>query len=75
MASRALKIERQKRVINDTTTPVPAGSIENMNDNQIAARAYDLWQERGCPVGSPETDWFRAAEDLRDQTQTVGTAA
>jgi hypothetical protein len=32
---------------------------------QVAALAYALWQERGCPEGSPEEDWFRAEKELR----------
>ena len=32
---------------------------------QIAALAPALWQERGCPEGSPEEDWFRAEKELR----------
>ena len=35
------------------------------NHREIAAMAYELWQARGCPEGSPEQDWFRAAERLR----------
>jgi len=31
----------------------------------IAALAYQYWQERGCPIGSPEEDWFRAERALR----------
>jgi DUF2934 family protein len=31
---------------------------------QIAALAYALWQERGCPEGSPEEDWFTAEKEL-----------
>ena len=34
----------------------------------IAARAYELWQEQGCPIGSSETDWLRAEEALKKQT-------
>jgi hypothetical protein len=30
----------------------------------IAALAYALWQERGCPEGSPEEDWGRAEQEL-----------
>ncbi|MGD0435778.1 MAG: DUF2934 domain-containing protein [Bryobacteraceae bacterium] len=33
--------------------------------DEIAALAYELWQARGCPDGSPEEDWFHAAEALR----------
>jgi len=48
---------------------------------EVAALAFQLWQERGCPEGSPETDWFRAEEELlvraflrgqpKDQAQEV----
>lgn len=24
--------------------------------------AYQLWIERGCPIGSDQADWFRAEE-------------
>ena len=30
----------------------------------IAALAYELWQARGCPEGSPEEDWSRAEQEL-----------
>jgi hypothetical protein len=36
-------------------------------ERDIAALAYELWQGRSCPEGSPEEDWFRAAEQLRSQ--------
>ena len=32
--------------------------------DQIASLAYALWQERGCPEGSPEADWLQAEEEL-----------
>jgi len=32
---------------------------------EIARRAYDLWQARGCPIGSPGEDWHRAEEEIR----------
>ena len=32
-----------------------------------ALRAYRLWEERGCPIGSPEEDWFRAEEEIRSE--------
>ncbi len=30
----------------------------------IAALAYHLWEDRGCPMGSPEEDWYKAEELL-----------
>ena len=34
---------------------------------QIAALAHALWQERGCPEGSSEEDWFEAERKIREQ--------
>ena len=31
----------------------------------IAARAYELWQRRGCPQDSAEQDWIEAEAQLR----------
>jgi hypothetical protein len=31
---------------------------------KIAVLAYQFWQERGCPVGTPEEDWFRAEREI-----------
>lgn len=30
----------------------------------IAERAYQLWEERGRPWGSPEVDWQEAVREL-----------
>jgi hypothetical protein len=32
--------------------------------NHIAGVAYTLWESRGCPIGSPEEDWFKAEQKL-----------
>lgn len=32
-------------------------------ESEMAIVAYQLWLERGCPIGSDQEDWFRA-EDL-----------
>jgi hypothetical protein len=38
--------------------------VEHPNDEQIALRAYQSWEERGRPWGTPEIDWLRAERDL-----------
>jgi len=38
--------------------------------DEIAALAYELWQARGCPDGSPEDDWSRAARELRSRAHS-----
>ena len=50
--------------------PEEGGTISS---EEIAARAYRCWHERGCPVGSPEIDWHRAETELR--TERRGTAS
>jgi hypothetical protein len=30
---------------------------------QIASLAYQLWEQRGCPEGSPDEDWIRAEQE------------
>jgi hypothetical protein len=46
---------------------------EPENHGKIAALAYQFWQERGCPIGSPEEDWFRAEQALRRQKTIEAT--
>jgi hypothetical protein len=73
MASRALKIDPKKAAVSQpqTAQSAPAATLEQ----QIAARAYQLWEERGCPIGSPDIDWFNAEEELRERAAGTATAA
>jgi hypothetical protein len=36
--------------------------------------AYQLWQARGCPVGTAEQDWLDAERQLRSATRTTQAA-
>jgi len=63
IASRALKIDSKKRVTGEPE--VGAGYSEALDKTSIATRAYELWQARGCPVGSDQEDWFNAETELR----------
>jgi hypothetical protein len=44
--------------------PLPT-RYDPMEDKMIAQRAYECWNERGCPNGSPEEDWYRAEREVR----------
>lgn len=46
------------------------GTDESTHD-RIARLAYSYWEARGRPNGSPEADWFRAAEEIRRQAETT----
>jgi hypothetical protein len=50
--------------------PTVGHGIVAFGHSDIAALAYELWQARGCPQGSAEEDWFRAAETLRSRAHT-----
>lgn len=41
------------------------GTINNVPHKAIANLAYKLWQQRGCPEGTPEEDWSRAEHLLQ----------
>jgi hypothetical protein len=58
-----------------TETRKPAGVQESQASRKpvktdhgtIATLAYELWQQRGCPTGSAELDWFQAERVLAEQ--------
>ena len=51
--------------------PTTGHGVAAFGHDDIAALAYELWQARGCPNGSPEEDWYQAAEELRSRTRKV----
>ena len=48
--------------------------METALHDEIATLAYDLWTQRGCPIGSPEEDWFNAEEALNSHNMMTATA-
>jgi Protein of unknown function (DUF2934) len=38
--------------------------LSNAQHEQIEKLAYQLWEERGGPLGSPDNDWFRAEQEF-----------
>ena len=41
-----------------------------LSDTEIAARAHELWKQRGCPVGEPLLDWYTARAQLQRERAT-----
>jgi len=35
-----------------------------ISDDEIARRAYEIWQRRGCPQGDGNDDWLTAKAEL-----------
>lgn len=50
--------------LNQASTP-PGEAVQALPDEEIARKAYALWESRGKPFGSPEEDWYRAMQELR----------
>jgi hypothetical protein len=43
-------------------------TFADIPDELIAARAYELWQRRGCPMGHDTTeDWYAARAELAQE--------
>jgi len=67
---------KQRTAAATKATSAPAGLAESgpsearnpTDSSSIAALAYLLWHARGCPDGSPETDWFQAEQELIGQS-------
>jgi hypothetical protein len=49
--------------VENPEMPVPSSDVPAAHE-QIAGLAYALWQQRGCPEGSPDEDWFRAEKEM-----------
>jgi hypothetical protein len=45
-------------------TGLPARPVSQPSHQAIALLAYDIWERRGSPLGSPEEDWFEAEKQL-----------
>jgi hypothetical protein len=65
----ALEHSQQAHEATLAATTVGHG-VAAFGHSDIAALAYELWKARGCPDGSAEEDWFRAAEELRSRAHT-----
>lgn len=47
----------------------------DLTHEEIAARAYQCWQERGDAPGSSEGDWQQAEQELRAEKARTGQKA
>jgi len=58
-----------------STHPSSNTQAAEISQQEIAARAYCSWCDRGRPLGSPEIDWRRAEEELRRERAGRARAA
>ena len=62
-----------RRSLKPPNGAISDGQSKVVSESDIATRAYFLWEERGRPVGSPETDWFRAQQEPAGLDKTSRT--
>jgi hypothetical protein len=59
-----------------TAHELPAGSCEvHPTHENIAALAYALWQEDGCPEGTDKEHWLRAEQELATNREIAMSTA
>jgi len=57
-----------KARITTSGTPKKARKAKSgPSHDAIAARAYQIYQERGCTPGDPMQDWLRAERELTEK--------
>lgn len=54
---------------------VKAAATPGPTESEIAAAAYQIWLDKGCPVGSDQEDWFRAEAALKRACRDTRTEA
>jgi hypothetical protein len=58
--SGATALQEQAETMSSVTESVTAAATAGPTESEIAAVAYQLWLDSGCPVGSDQGNWFRA---------------
>jgi len=53
----------------------PNRSEPSVDREAVEAMAYQIWLERGSPIGSDQEDWYRAEAALNDRHQSNQRAA
>jgi hypothetical protein len=69
-ASRPRKSSIQATQVTESPNGHGQSSYEVTRDD-IARLAYTFWEQRGGLGGSPDEDWLRAENELRDRISTA----
>ena len=54
----------------EAALPIPAVNENKSTEEQIAQRAYKLWQQRGGQHGNDLADWLQAERQIVEQRVT-----
>jgi Protein of unknown function (DUF2934) len=64
MTSHATKMVPEMSTVGE---PLKTARIVNPTESEVARVAYQLWLDKGCPIGSDQEDWFQAEAMLRNE--------
>jgi hypothetical protein len=39
---------------------------------RVARLAYKYWEQRGCPIGSSDEDWYKAEREIKYEWEPYG---
>jgi hypothetical protein len=45
--------------------PMTPDNAVSSQYQEVEFLAFQFWQERGAPIGTPDVDWFRAEDELK----------
>jgi hypothetical protein len=62
--ARAQRTPSTKQPAGVSAAP-PISPVRGPNPTDVAARAYQLWQQSGCAHGRDQEFWFQAERELR----------
>jgi hypothetical protein len=60
----------QRRSTKRAATSLTSSSKQKatLSPDQIAKRAYEIWQAQGCPNGQDRENWLQAERELSQQS-------
>jgi hypothetical protein len=61
------ELSRQERELAQQEQAGDGATMHTFGHEEIARRAYQLWEERGHAHGAADEDWFQAVRELRQQ--------
>jgi hypothetical protein len=65
MSTTATPIRQEVTAPAKQTTALKSEDSGVSAQEDIARLAYALWEQRGCPIGLAEFDWFDAEQQLK----------
>jgi hypothetical protein len=53
--------------VNEPYSAIEYCEFERIRDQHVSELAHMYWLLRGCPEGSPDVDWYKAAGEIDEE--------